>query len=283
MSIALYASLNTRFPNQYRGFIAQWSLLVLPLLLSVTLFANTPLALSTSLALPTAALLLCLPHRDVSSPLPSQRPPHTPHPIRFPPIISLTVYRAHMMLMTILAILAVDFPVFPRSLAKCESFGVSLVSELFMWSATQYTKTLSPFFCHKDGPWCGILCLFPRPRLCHTIHLQPQLSISTHAQQTEKDYPQVRPRPRPGVDPCLTRQRYRLPREWLYYPATIRSLSRFRLHSPLLLFLKGTRNRIRRPLELLPHSRFPTRPSSHVTPLTLKIPHLSHRSIYSIP
>ena len=40
---------------------------------------------------------------------------------------ALTVYRAHMLLMTFLAILAVDFPVFPRALAKCETFGVSLV------------------------------------------------------------------------------------------------------------------------------------------------------------
>jgi len=32
-----------------------------------------------------------------------------------------------MMLMTILAILAVDFPLFPRYLAKCESYGVSLM------------------------------------------------------------------------------------------------------------------------------------------------------------
>ncbi|KAF6767261.1 GWT1 [Kalmanozyma brasiliensis GHG001] len=37
----------------------------------------------------------------------------------------LTVYRAHMMLVTIISILAVDFPVFPRFLSKCESFGTS--------------------------------------------------------------------------------------------------------------------------------------------------------------
>jgi phosphatidylinositol glycan class W len=49
-------------------------------------------------------------------------------------MISLTVYRAHMMLMTVLAILAVDFPVFPRMLAKCETFGVSLVCILYSLS-----------------------------------------------------------------------------------------------------------------------------------------------------
>ncbi|SPC61632.1 related to GWT1 - GPI-anchored wall transfer protein [Ustilago sp. UG-2017b] len=37
----------------------------------------------------------------------------------------LTVYRAHMMLVTIISILAVDFPVFPRSLSKTESWGTS--------------------------------------------------------------------------------------------------------------------------------------------------------------
>lgn len=33
-----------------------------------------------------------------------------------------------MLLLTFICILAVDFPVFPRSLAKCETFGVSLVN-----------------------------------------------------------------------------------------------------------------------------------------------------------
>lgn len=36
-----------------------------------------------------------------------------------------------MMLITILSILAVDFPVFPRILAKCETYGVSLVCCFF--------------------------------------------------------------------------------------------------------------------------------------------------------
>lgn len=40
----------------------------------------------------------------------------------------LSVYRAHMMVMTILAILSVDFEIFPRVQAKCEDFGTSLVS-----------------------------------------------------------------------------------------------------------------------------------------------------------
>ncbi|ORX40674.1 GWT1-domain-containing protein [Kockovaella imperatae] len=39
----------------------------------------------------------------------------------------LSVYRAHMMIMTVHCILAVDFPVFPRRQGKCEDFGASLM------------------------------------------------------------------------------------------------------------------------------------------------------------
>ena len=40
---------------------------------------------------------------------------------------SVTVYRAQAMLMTIICILAVDFPVFPREFGKTETWGTSLV------------------------------------------------------------------------------------------------------------------------------------------------------------
>ncbi|KXN83497.1 GPI-anchored wall transfer protein 1 [Leucoagaricus sp. SymC.cos] len=132
VSIALYASFTTRFPTRAKGLTLQWTLLVLPLLLSMTLFATAPFTFSILLLMPTILLLWVYPRRDISSPLPSskrssQNATSTNKPPRFPFMIALTVYRAHMMLMTVLAILAVDFPVFPRMLAKCETFGISLM------------------------------------------------------------------------------------------------------------------------------------------------------------
>ncbi|KAF8079042.1 GWT1-domain-containing protein [Lyophyllum atratum] len=98
-------------------------------------FANSPGFLSLLLLIPTGLLLL-IPRQLSGTPLPSPNPMSPrlrqsntqPEPkSQIPPLPSVTVYRAHMILMTLLAILAVDFPVFPRSLAKCETFGVSLM------------------------------------------------------------------------------------------------------------------------------------------------------------
>ena len=58
---------------------------------------------------------------------PSKQGARSPEQTETTRLSALSTYRAHMMLVTVLAILAVDFPVFPRKLAKCETYGVSLV------------------------------------------------------------------------------------------------------------------------------------------------------------
>lgn len=185
-SIALYSALRSRVPPN-RSFpfalLTEFGLLIVPLILSTTLFALSPFLLSSLLAVSTILVLIFVPRAESGTPLPSNanaspRPSPTIPPrelrssldgvgvaeedsnpstpvkshVRFSddiqtriipeeddgrnsadrgvvitPLPALSTYRAHMMLMTIICILAVDFPVFPRELAKCETFGVSLV------------------------------------------------------------------------------------------------------------------------------------------------------------
>ena len=131
-SVSLYAAIQMRLqPIRPLGFLSSWLLLVLPLLLSMTLFANQPTILLALLSVFTGFLHYLLKPKS-GTPLPLRQPlvsstSTSSNPIRIPPLPALTTYRAHMMLMSVLAILAVDFPVFPRSLVKCETFGVSLV------------------------------------------------------------------------------------------------------------------------------------------------------------
>ena len=121
----------------------------------MTLFADAPAILSLLLVVLAGCITLIPQKKSNTSLFPSQvEIPRAPSPshainiasgadppaltptsgtrIHISPLPSLTIYRSHMMLMTILAILAVDFPIFPRSLAKCETFGVSLVSQQTM-------------------------------------------------------------------------------------------------------------------------------------------------------
>ncbi|GMK54758.1 hypothetical protein CspeluHIS016_0113440 [Cutaneotrichosporon spelunceum] len=57
--------------------------------------------------------------------LPDSGPRRPLRPRTYLPFLS--VYRSHMMVMTVLAILAVDFPVFPRILGKTEDWGTGLM------------------------------------------------------------------------------------------------------------------------------------------------------------
>ncbi|KAJ6478563.1 GWT1-domain-containing protein [Mycena vitilis] len=138
-SITLYSTLKTRvYGSRVIPFLVEWTLLALPLLLSMTVFANSPTLLSFVLLVPTALVLMrTSPPTGATMPMPASGrspssmsgpgPKSTTRLGSLTPLPALTTYRAHMMLMTILGILAVDFPVFPRDLAKCESYGVSLM------------------------------------------------------------------------------------------------------------------------------------------------------------
>ncbi|BGO98161.1 Glucosaminyl phosphatidylinositol (GlcN-PI) nositol acylation protein [Rhodotorula toruloides] len=113
--------------------VLEFLILVLPLLLALTLFSARPLLLNAILILSTLAWHL--------QPAPLGSPPLSPkleksrRHSRMPSQIDLkpfsrpfvTIYRAIMMVMTVLCILAVDFPVFPREFAKAETWGTSLM------------------------------------------------------------------------------------------------------------------------------------------------------------
>ena len=131
----------------------------------MTLFADHPGTLSAALLLPTGFVCFVFPPHQSGTPLPSSSsgtfPTRTPTTSRSASesapndkrqrtsssgrvvpettttmtttrLPALSTYRAHMMLVTVLAILAVDFPVFPRALAKCETYGVSFVRPVLL-------------------------------------------------------------------------------------------------------------------------------------------------------
>lgn len=164
-------------------FVLEWLVLVLPLSLALTVYADAPGALSALLLAPTCVLLL-LPRIEGGLPLFSTsgtqlatntregRAVDGPKHPTLRPLAALTTYRANMMLITVFSILAVDFPIFPRSLAKCETYGVSLVSATPVHMPLQLTG--SPVL---DGLRSRLVCFLSRHRLCDTPH-QGSISVT---------------------------------------------------------------------------------------------------------
>ncbi|VDB96676.1 unnamed protein product [Peniophora sp. CBMAI 1063] len=132
LSIGLHVVLLKRLPSLgYLLFPVSFATLVLPILLGTTTFADRPGAFFLYLFAATACIFLLPTRKELGTPLPSASPipdaAHKPASTVIAPLPALTTYRAHMLLLTAICILAVDFPIFPRMLAKCETYGVSLM------------------------------------------------------------------------------------------------------------------------------------------------------------
>ncbi|OTB01242.1 hypothetical protein M426DRAFT_64447 [Hypoxylon sp. CI-4A] len=123
-------------PYKPLSFLVDFLLNVVAVLLAITLYANTPLLLSGLILVP-AIFVYALPPNPASSRSRSRKPklpPNAQQPQISPGALGvlstkpfLTTYRGFMLVITCLAILAVDFRLFPRRFAKVETWGTSLM------------------------------------------------------------------------------------------------------------------------------------------------------------
>jgi phosphatidylinositol glycan class W len=110
------------------AFAVDFLLNVAAILLATTLYANSPILLNTSL-LALAALVYVLPKQSAPKKvkLPPSKETKDVEANPLPKKQFLTTYRGTMMVITSIAILAVDFKIFPRRFAKVENWGTSLM------------------------------------------------------------------------------------------------------------------------------------------------------------
>jgi glucosaminylphosphatidylinositol acyltransferase len=113
------------------AFVVDFLLNVGGILLAITLYSGSPILLNLLLIGP-AVLLYALPNENAARRRRPKLPPQAEAKTKanlnpLPAKSFLTTYRGCMMIVTCLAILAVDFRIFPRRYAKVETWGTSLM------------------------------------------------------------------------------------------------------------------------------------------------------------
>ncbi|KAH3672254.1 hypothetical protein WICMUC_004349 [Wickerhamomyces mucosus] len=103
-------------------FLLNW----IGLLLSITIYADYPLYLACGILIPTALLtvLYYSPSRSFNK---TKQEKQLTERSYLPKKPFITAYRGGMLIITALAILGVDFKIFPRRFAKVETWGTSLM------------------------------------------------------------------------------------------------------------------------------------------------------------
>ncbi|KAI2791125.1 GPI-anchored wall transfer protein 1 [Penicillium oxalicum] len=136
-SVLLWSALQSRLsfftPYSPAALLTDFILNVLAILFATTAYSSAPVLLNIFLITPAVLLYLTQPpHRSQQKAKPPRKTVNTdgssPDQAGSLPVHPfLTTYRAAMMIITCVAILAVDFRVFPRRFAKVENWGTSLM------------------------------------------------------------------------------------------------------------------------------------------------------------
>jgi glucosaminylphosphatidylinositol acyltransferase len=150
------------------ALVTDFLLVVCSVLFAMTAYSAYPAFLNISLAVPAFFLLLPLQTERPSANGPAKKSSKagsskklTAEQMRNAPTLPrsanlvsrpfLTHYRGGMMITTVLAILAVDFPIFPRRFAKVETWGTSLM-DLGVGSFVFAAGVVSARSLYKDDP-----------------------------------------------------------------------------------------------------------------------------------